>query len=44
MNNKLKAVLIILIVVIILLGGAIWFFAIPQPADVPVADSPEIKT
>ena len=43
MNNKLKAALIVSLV-IILAGGAIWFFTIPQPADVPVADSPDIKT
>ena len=47
MNNKLKTALIILLV-IILTGGAIWFFAIPQPAVVPadalVADAPDVKT
>lgn len=47
MNNKTKTILIILLVVIILAVGAVWFFAIPEPAEVPVsapvAETSDIK-
>ena len=43
MNNKTKTILIILLVVIILAVGAVCFFAIPKPAEVP-ANAPVTET